>query len=241
MTEPWFDKKLFANLRFCASGGAAQQTGVANRWHELTGGNISQGYGMTECSGVATLNPANDNRLGTVGIPVPGLELRIVDDARHDVPMGEAGEVIFKGPTLMKGYLNRPDATDETIIDGWLHSGDIGVMDADGYIQIVDRKKDMIVVSGFNVSPNEIEDVISHVPGVVQVGVIGIPDEKSGEIPMACVVVNDSSVTAEMIQTHCRESLTNYKIPKRIEFVDDVPVTLSGKVLRRQLREDYLA
>ncbi|MCA0873956.1 AMP-binding protein [Seohaeicola saemankumensis] len=240
MVEPWFDKKMFENFRFCGSGGAAQQAGVATKWQDMTGIRINQGYGMTEISGVLTLNPPADNRFGKVGIPVPGAEIRIVDDAGNDVPLGQPGEVIARSPALMKGYLNRADATAETIRDGWLYSGDIGVMDEDGFLEIVDRKKDMILVSGFNVSPNEIEDVISTVPGVVQVGVIGIPDEKSAEVPAAFVVRADDSVTEDAILAACREELTNYKIPKQVTFVDEVPVTLSGKVLRRQLREDYL-
>ena len=240
MVEPWFDRKYYENFRFCGSGGAAQQSGVAKKWEEMTGVTINQGYGMTECCGVLSLNPVTDNHLGTVGIPVPGMDVRIVDDEGNDVPQGTPGEVIFSGPTIMKGYLNRPDATAETIKDGWLYSGDIGVMDENGFIEIVDRKKDMILVSGFNVSPNEIEDVISTIPGVVQVGVIGIADEKSTEVPAAFVVRDDESLTAEQIIETCRESLTNYKIPKKVEFVPEVPTTLSGKVLRRQLREDYV-
>ncbi len=240
MVEPWFDRKYFQHLKFSGSGGAAQQSGVARKWEEMAGIGIRQGYGMTEISGVLTLSPAQDNRLGKVGIPVPGTEIRIVDDAGNDVPLGEPGEVIARSPALMKGYLNRPDATAETLRDGWLYSGDIGVMDADGFLEIVDRKKDMILVSGFNVSPNEIEDVISMLPGVVQVGVIGIPDDKTAEVPAAFIVRNDDSVTEQAVLSMCRQELTNYKIPREIHFVDEVPVTLSGKVLRRQLRDEYL-
>lgn len=240
MAEPWFEAKMMEKVSFSGSGGAAQQVGVANKWEELTGIRINQGYGMTEISGVLTLNPPADNRFGKVGIPVPGAELRIVDDEGNDVPLGEPGEVIARSASLMKGYLNRPDATAETLRDGWLFSGDIGVMDEDGFLEIVDRKKDMILVSGFNVSPNEIEDVISHVPGVVQVGVIGIPDDKTAEAPAAFVVRSDESVTEDAIMAACREDLTNYKLPRLIKFVDEVPVTLSGKVLRRELRESYL-
>lgn len=240
MVEPWFDKKMLSDARFCGSGGAAQQVGVATKWQDMTGISIHQGYGMTEIAGVLTMNPPSDNRLGKVGIPVPGAEIRIVDEDGKDVPTGEPGEVIARGPTLMKGYLNRPDATAETLRDGWLYSGDIGVMDEDGFLEIVDRKKDMILVSGFNVSPNEIEDVISTVPGVVQVGVIGIPDEKSAEVPAAFVVRGDDALTEGAILAACREVLTSYKIPKQVHFVDEVPVTLSGKVLRRKLRDDYL-
>ncbi len=241
LNEPWFDRKLFEHVRFCGSGGAAQQTGVAMKWEEATGIRINQGYGMTEISGVLTLNPPAANRYGTVGIPVPGAEVRLVDDAGNDVALGEPGEVIARSPALMKGYINRPDATAETIVDGWLHSGDIGVMDDDGFIEIVDRKKDMILVSGFNVSPNEIEDAISTIPGVVQVGVIGIPDEKTAEAPAAFIVRSSDDVTEDLVIKTCREKLTAYKTPRRVEFVDEVPVTLSGKVLRRELRDKYVA
>jgi long-chain acyl-CoA synthetase len=237
MEEPWFDRKLFENIRFCGSGGAAQHKGVAQRWEEKTGIPIYQGYGMTECSGVMSLNPIGENRLGSVGIPVPGLEVRIVDENDVEQPIGSPGELIYKGPTIMKGYFGREEATAEALKDGWLYSGDIAVMDKDGFLEIVDRKKDMILVSGFNVSPNEIEDVIAALPGVVEVGVIGIPDEKSSEVPMAFVVTNDESVTAEVITAHCHEGLANYKVPKRIEFTDEVPKSPVGKVLRRELRE----
>lgn len=240
MVEPWFDKALFADIRFCGSGGAAQQSGVAERWRDKTGLEIRQGYGMTECCGVVTLNPVADNRLGTVGIPVPGMALKIVDDEGKEQPLGSPGEVIFKGATIMQGYLGRPDATAETLKDGWLYSGDIGVMDKDGFLRIVDRKKDMILVSGFNVSPNEIEDVISTIPGVVQVGVIGIPDEKSGEVPVAFVLRDDEALTSEKVIEACRKGLTNYKVPKRVEFVAEVPITPTGKVLRRQLRDMHM-
>lgn len=240
LTEDWFKKEMVENLHFCGSGGAAQTTGVAQKFKDMTGIEIRQGYGMTECAGVLTLNPTGDNRFGSVGVPVPGTEVRIVDEAGDDVGQGQPGEVIARGPTVMNGYLNRPDATAETIVEGWLHSGDIGVMDADGFIEIVDRKKDMILVSGFNVAPNEIEDTISRMPGVAQVGVVGIPDDKTGEVPAAFVVRADDSVTEEAVLAACRKGLTNYKIPKLIQFVDEVPVTLSGKVLRRQLRQDYL-
>lgn len=241
LAEPWFDRKLFENIRFCGSGGAAQQTGVAQKWEAMTGVEIVQGYGMTECCGVLSLNPLDDNRLGTVGIPVPGMDVKIVADDGTEQSVGEPGEVIFKGPTIMKGYLNRPEATAEAVVNGWLHSGDIGIMDADGFIQIVDRKKEMILVSGFNVSPNEIEDVISKVEGVVQVGVIGVPDDKTGEAPIAFVLRKDDSLTTDTILKICRKNLTNYKVPRQIKFVEDIPTTMSGKVLRRKLRENHIA
>ena len=237
MVAPWFDKKLFEKIKFCGSGGAAQQTGVAQKWTDHTGVDIMQGYGMTEVSGLLTFNPHSNNQLGKVGIPIPGADVRIVDDAGRDVAQGEPGEVIARTPSQMKGYLDNAKATDEVLKDGWYYSGDIGVMDADGFIEIVDRKKDMILVSGFNVAPNEIEDVISTLPEVVQVGVIGIADEKTGEAPVAFVVRADESLSEEAIVAACRDKLTNYKLPKQVRFVDDVPVTLSGKVLRRELRE----
>lgn len=239
MVEPWFERKLFEGIKLCASGGAAQQTGVAQKWEDMTGAEIVQGYGMTEVAGLLTFNPIGHNKLGKVGIPTPGADLRIVDDEGNNVPLGVAGELIAKTPSMMKGYLDNADATNEVIKDGWYYSGDVGVMDEDGFVEIVDRKKDMILVSGFNVAPNEIEDVISTLPGVVQVGVIGIDDEKTGEAPVAFVVRSDEALSVEVIADACREKLTNYKIPKDIRFVEDVPVTLSGKVLRRQLRDDH--
>ena len=240
MNEEWFTRDLCRKMSFNGSGGAAQTTGVAQKWLEKTGIGINQGYGMTECCGVLTLNPVSDNRFGLVGVPVPGMEIRIVDDAGVDQPAGNPGELIFRGPTMMKGYLNRADATAETIKDGWLYTGDIAVMNEDGFFEIVDRKKDMILVSGFNVSPNEIEDAISTIPGVVQVGVIGVPDERSGEVPHAFIVRRDDSLTSDAVIETCHESLTNYKVPKHVSFVEEVPVTLSGKVLRRELRERHL-
>ena len=237
LEEDWFSRDLLKDVVFCGSGGAAQQTGVAQRWADATGVEIYQGYGMTECCGVMSLNPLGENRLGSVGIPVPGLDVRIVDDEGVDQPIGSPGELLFKGPTIMKGYFGRPDATAEALKDGWLYSGDIAVMDEDGFLEIVDRKKDMILVSGFNVSPNEIEDVISKLPGVVEVGVVGIPDEKSSEVPMAFIVRNDDGVTEEAVIAHCHEGLTNYKVPKRIQFIDDIPKSPVGKVLRRELRD----
>ncbi|MDE0944230.1 MAG: AMP-binding protein [Alphaproteobacteria bacterium] len=236
MEQPWFNKDLFKSIRFCGSGGAAQQTGVAQRWQDATDIEIYQGYGMTECCGVMSLNPIGDNRLGSVGIPVPGLDVKIIDDDGIEQPIGSPGELLFKGPTIMKGYFGRPEATAEAITDGWLHSGDIAVMDEDGFLEIVDRKKDMILVSGFNVSPNEIEDVIAKIPGVVEVGVIGVPDEKTSEATMAFIVKNND-LTEEAVTEACRAGLTNYKVPKQIRFVDDIPKSPVGKVLRRELRE----
>ena len=237
MEEPWFTRDVFKHLRYCGSGGAAQQVTVAERWEDLTGVPIHQGYGLTECTGVLTVNPVGGNRLGSAGIPVPDMIVKIVDSQGVELPRGKEGEVIAKGPIIMKGYLDQPEVTTETIKDGWLYTGDIGVMDEDGYIRIVDRKKDMILVSGFNVFPNEIEDVIASLESVVEVGVIGVPDEKTGESVKAYIVSSDPNMTVEQVIAHCEESLTNYKRPKHVEFVDEIPKSPVGKVLRRNLRE----
>jgi long-chain acyl-CoA synthetase len=237
LSEPWCRKGVLKHLKFCSSGGAAQLVDIARRWEDLTGLPIHQGYGLTECSGVLTINPVGRNRLGSAGIPVPGALVKIVDPEGAELPRGEPGEVVAKGPTIMKGYLNNPEATAETIRDGWLHTGDIGVMDEDGYLQIVDRKKDMILVSGFNVYPNEIEEVIVELDGVAEVGVIGVPDEKTGEAVKAYVVSSDPGLTAGQVMAHCSESLTNYKRPRQVEFVDEIPKSPVGKVLRRNLRD----
>jgi len=237
LNEPWCTREVLEHLKFCGSGGAAQLVDIARRWEDLTGLPIHQGYGLTEVAGVLTINPPGANRLGTAGIPVPGTEVRIVGPDGAEVPRGEPGEVVARGPNIMKGYLNRPEATAETIKDGWLYTGDIGVMDEDGYLQIVDRKKDMILVSGFNVYPNEIEEVIVQLEGVLEVGVIGIPDEKTGEAVKAYIVSSDPALTADKVLAHCRESLTNYKRPRQVEFVEDIPKSPVGKVLRRNLRD----
>lgn len=240
LNEPWCTPEVLRHLKFCSSGGAAQLVDIARRWQDLTGLPIHQGYGLTECSGVLTLSPVGDNRLGFAGIPVPGTDVKIFGPEGAEMPRGEPGEVVARGPTVMKGYLNNPEATAETIRAGWLHTGDIGIMDDDGFVQIVDRKKDMILVSGFNVYPNEIEEVIVELQGVVEVGVVGVPDEKTGEAVKAFVVSTDPGLTADRLKAHCRDSLTNYKRPKHVEFVAELPKSPVGKVLRRELRERYL-
>jgi long-chain acyl-CoA synthetase len=237
LQEPWCTSEVLGHLRFCGSGGAAQHVALAERWEALTGVPIHQGYGLTECGGVLTMNPAGRNRLGSAGLPIPDTAVKIVDSQGLEVPPGEVGEIIARGPTVMKGYLDQPEATAITLKDGWLHTGDLGMMDEDGYVQVVDRKKDMILVSGFNVYPNEIEDVIAELEGVVEVGVIGVPDEKTEEAVKAFVVSSDPDMTAEQVIAHCKASLTNYKRPKQVEFVKEIPKTPVGKVLRRNLRE----
>ena len=235
--EPWCTGEVLKHLRFCGSGGAAQQVAVAERWEALSRVPILQGYGMTECAGVLTMNPVGRNRLGTVGIPVPETRVKIVDPQGSELPCGEVGEIIARGPTVMKGYLGQAEATAETIRDGWLYTGDLGVMDEQGYLQIIDRKKDMILVSGFNVYPNEIEDVIASLDGVIEVAVIGVADDKTGEAVKAYVVASGQDLTAQHVITHCEQYLTNYKRPRQVEFVDEIPKTAVGKVLRRDLRE----
>lgn len=237
LEESWCAGELVKHLRFCGSGGAAQHVAVAERWETLTGVPIHQGYGLTECAGVLTMNPAGSNRLGSAGIPIPETIVKIVDSYGHELAHGEVGEIIARGPTIMKGYLNQPEATAETIKDGWLYTGDIGVMNEDGFIQIVDRKKDMILVSGFNVYPNEIENVIARLDSVIEVGVIGVANDITGESVKAYVVSSNPDLTAEQVISHCEGSLTNYKRPKHVEFVDEIPKTPVGKVLRRNLRE----
>jgi len=175
--------------------------------------------------------------LGSIGIPIPDMIMKIIDSHGIELPRGKEGEVIAKGPIIMKGYMHQPKATAEAIKDGWLYTGDIGIMDEDGYIRIVDRKKDMILVSGFNVFPNEIEDVIASLDSVVEVGVIGVPDEKTGESVKAYVVSSNPDMTVEQVIAHCKGSLTNYKRPKHVEFIDEIPKTPVGKVLRRNLRD----
>jgi long-chain acyl-CoA synthetase len=237
LEEPWCTREVVRHLKYCGSGGAAQLVAVAERWEALTGVPVHQGYGLTECAGVLAMNPVGGNRPGFAGIPVPGTSVKIVDSQGIELPRGDTGEVVARGPTIMKGYLNRPEATEETIDEGWLHTGDIGVMDEDGYIRIVDRKKDMILVSGFNVYPNEIEEVIARLDSVTEVGVIGVPDEKTGESVKAYVVSSDPGLTAGQVIAHCQGSLTNYKRPRHVEFVDEIPKTPVGKVLRRNLRD----
>jgi long-chain acyl-CoA synthetase len=237
LEEPWCTRETLKHLKFCSSGGAAQHVAVAERWESLTGVPIYQGYGLTECAGALTMNPLDENRPGSVGVPVPDTVVKVIDAEGSELPRGEPGEVIAKGPTIMKGYLGQPEMTAETIRDGWLCTGDIGVMDESGYLQIVDRKKDMILVSGFNVYPNEVEDVIAQLEAVVEVGVIGVPDEKTGESVKAYVVSSDPGMTAGQVIAHCEGSLTNYKRPRLVEFVDEIPKSPVGKVLRRNLRE----
>jgi len=237
------NNEAFTNLDFSAlkvpfAGGMALQTPVAERWKNITGVRIVEGYGLTETSPVASVNPLDGNeRAGSIGFPVPSTDMRIVDDNGNEVAQGEAGEIQIKGPQVMKGYYNKPDETANSIKNGWFCSGDIGIMEADGYFRIVDRKKDMILVSGFNVYPNEIEEVAMMHSKVLEAAAIGVPDDRSGEHVKLFVVKKDQSLTAEELLAHMKENLTNYKHPREIEFRPDLPKTNVGKILRRKLKE----
>ena len=237
-----FRKLDFSGLKLTLSGGMALQMATAERWKEVTGCSICEGFGMTETSPVATVNPVDNIQLGTIGIPVPSTLCKVIDDNGVEQPLGERGELCVKGPQVMKGYWQRQDATDEILdADGWLKTGDIAVIQADGYLRIVDRKKDMILVSGFNVYPNELEDVLATLPGVLQCAAIGIPDERSGEaIKLFVVAKPGASLSKEQVMEHMRANVTGYKMPKAIEFRETLPTTNVGKILRRELRDEEL-
>jgi long-chain acyl-CoA synthetase len=237
LNHPDFAGLDFSHLHICAGGGTAVQRAVAERWQKTTGCPIAEGFGMTESSPVASFNPIANPRIGTIGMPVPSTDMRIIGDDGTVLGIGVPGEIQVKGPQIMKGYYNQPAATAETIKEGWLCTGDIGLMLEDGYFQIVDRKKDMILVSGFNVYPNEIEDVIAMHPKVLEVAAIGVKDEKSGEVPKVFIVKKDASLTDKEVIDFCRENLTNYKIPRYVVFTDALPKTNVGKILRRELRD----
>ncbi|SFH03725.1 long-chain acyl-CoA synthetase [Algoriphagus hitonicola] len=230
----------FSGLKIAVGGGMAVQKSTAEKWKKVTGVPLAEGYGLTETSPVATCNPIDGTeRIGTIGVPLPNTEVMIADDEGNSLALGERGEILIKGPQVMKGYWRRPEDTGAVMFGEWFKSGDIGVMDEDGFVKIVDRKKEMILVSGFNVYPNEVEDVIASFPGVLEVGVIGMPDPKSTEKVVAYVVKKDDSVTAEKIINHCHESLTNYKIPKEVYFTDELPKSNVGKILRRKIKEAH--
>ncbi|MBR1203545.1 MULTISPECIES: long-chain fatty acid--CoA ligase [unclassified Bradyrhizobium] len=243
LNTPGFDKLDFSKLKIANGGGMATQKPVAEKWLKVTGISLSEGYGLSETSPTLTCNPATITEFsGTIGLPVPSTWLSIRDDDGNELPLGEAGEICAKGPQVMSGYWNRPDETAKVMTaDGYFRTGDIGVMDEKGYTKIVDRKKDMILVSGFNVYPNEIEEVLASHPGVLECAVIGVPDAKSGEAVKAFVVKKDPSVTAEDIIKFAATQLTAYKVPKQIEFRADLPKTNVGKILRRELRDEKKA
>lgn len=239
MNHPDFSKIDFSNLKISVAGGMALQSAVANRWKQLTHSPIVEGYGLTETSPVACCNPIDGtDKVGTIGLPLPSTEVEIWDESGKPVKQGETGEIVIRGPQVMKGYWNRPDETDKILTkDGWLKSGDVGFMDEQGFFKIVDRIKDMILVSGFNVYPNEIEEVLASHPKVLEVAAVGVPDQKSTEVVKVFVVKRDESLTEAEVIEHCRKGLTSYKVPKLVEFRKELPKTNVGKVLRRALRE----
>ena len=229
----------FSRLRLTLGGGMAVQASVAQRWEQTTGMPLIQAYGLTETSPGAAVNPLDQKHFnGAIGLPISSTEIAIRDDAGHDLPLGEVGEICIRGPQVMQGYWHQPDETAHVLgADGFLRTGDLGYMDPHGYVFLVDRKKDMILVSGFNVYPNEVEDAVSLHPGVREVAAIGVPSEHSGEVVKIIVVRKDPNLTAEALIEHCRGHLTNYKVPRVVEFRDELPHTNVGKVLRRALKE----
>ena len=235
-----FRKLDFSKLKVVVGGAMAIQRPVAERWKDLTGITLTEGFGMTESSPVVSVNPLRgDARIGTIGMPVPSTWVRICDEDNNVLPLGQAGEIQVRGPQVMKGYYNQPEATASTITpEGWLRTGDVGIMDEDGFVKIVDRIKDMILVSGFNVYPNEIEEVLASHPKVLEAAAIGVPDEKSGEAVKVFVVKKDASLTQEEVMAHCNENLTGYKRPRVVIFRDELPKTNVGKILRRALRDE---
>lgn len=234
-----FAKLNFKNLHLSLGGGMAVHRAVAERWQAITGCPLIEAYGLTETAPAATINPMNlDHYNGSIGLPISSTDISIRDDNNQEVPIGEPGELCIKGPQVMRGYWNRPDETAKAFTsDGWLRTGDIATVDTDGFVRIVDRKKDMIIVSGFNVYPNEIEDVLSAHPGVREVAVIGVPDSTTGEAVRAYVVRNNPNLTKDELIQYSRTQLTGYKIPKQIEFRDELPKSNVGKILRRALRD----
>lgn len=237
--HPDFNKVNWGNLKVSVGGGMAVQGAVADKWLKQTGCPICEGYGLSETSPSASCNPVtNTSFTGTIGVPLPSTWMKIIDDEGRDVPQGQPGEIAIKGPQVMAGYWQRPDETAKVMTaDGWFKSGDVGIMDENGFFRIVDRKKDMVLVSGFNVYPNEIEDVVAKLPGVLECACVGVADEKTGEAVKLVIVKKDPALTEEQVRAYCKENLTGYKQPKVIEFRADLPKTPVGKILRRELRD----
>jgi len=239
MEHPEFRSLDFSHLKVTNSGGTALVTATAERWEQMTGCRIVEGYGLTETSPVACTNPyGSQARLGTVGIPVVGTALKVIDEQGQELELGERGELCIKGPQVMKGYWNAPEATAEALdSQGWLKTGDIAVIDPDGFVRLVDRKKDLIIVSGFNVYPNEIEDVVMAHAKVANCAAIGVADERAGEAVKLFVVPRDPSLTVGELQAYCRANFTGYKVPREIVLRESLPMTPVGKILRRELRD----
>jgi long-chain acyl-CoA synthetase len=214
---------------------------VAHEWHEATGCVVSEGYGMTESSPVISMNPSGHEKIGTAGIPLPGTEIKVVDENGVEQDVGGVGELCVRGAQVMKGYWQREAQTEEVIVDGWLHTGDIVTVDEQGYIKIVDRLKDMIIVSGFNVYPNELEQALTLHPDVLECAAIGVADAKAGEVVKMFVVANNASLTTEQVVEFCKANMAGYKVPKFVEFREDLPKSNVGKVLRKELKAEELA
>lgn len=237
LNTPGFKDIDFSNLKVSLGGGMAVQKPVAEKWQQITKTRMLEGYGLTECAPLVTISPYNIKGFdGTIGLPAPSTDIRIVNDEGKDCPTGESGEMLVKGPQVMLGYYKRQDATDEVIKDGWLATGDIALMQEDGFFKIVDRKKDMIIVSGFNVFPNEIEEVLSIHDDIIESAAVGVPHESCGEIVKVFVVSSNPNLSEKDVIKHCKRNLTNYKVPKMVEFRDELPKTNVGKILRRGLR-----
>jgi long-chain acyl-CoA synthetase len=242
LNERWFQDSPPKHLVGSAAGGMSLHDSVATKWQEMTGTPIVEGFGLTETSPVLSFNPMGGQaKLGSIGIPVPSTDIKCIGEDGKEAAVGTPGELVAKGPQIMKGYWQRDDETANSIKDGWFHTGDIAEMDEEGYFKIVDRKKDMILVSGFNVYPNEVEELISSMPGVTEVGVIGYPDEKSGEKVHAFVVSSLREPSKDEIVAYCREHLAGYKVPSKITIVDELPKSPIGKILRRELRDGAIA
>lgn len=239
--EVWFQDTPPKHLKFAGAGGMALQSSVAKRWEEVTGTEVVQGYGLTETSPVLTFEPFGKAREGTIGVPVPSTDVVLMDEEGKPAAKGERGEIAAKGPQIMKGYWRKPEETAKVMVGDYFLTGDIGTMDEDGYFRIVDRKKDMVVVSGFNVYPNEVEDVLAAHPGILEAAVIGVPDGATGEAVKAFLVASDKGLTQDAIRTYCKEHLTSYKVPRIVEFRDELPKSNVGKILRKDLRAEELA
>ncbi len=237
---PGFDRLDFSRLRVSLGGGMAVQKAVADNWKQVTGNTLTQAWGLTETSPGATVNRLDAQEFtGSIGLPIPSTIITIRDDDGNVLPLGQSGEICVAGPQVMRGYWNRPDETAKVMLDGGvLRTGDIGYMDPQGYVFIEDRKKDMVLVSGFNVYPNEVEGVAVTHPGVLEVAAVAQPDERAGEVVALFVVKKDPSLTEDDVIEHCRKSLTGYKVPKRVYFRDELPKTNVGKILRRDLRDE---
>ncbi len=239
LNEEWFVAFPPRRLKAAIAGGTALHGAVGQRWEQVTGTRIAEGYGLTESSPVVTFNPlGGERRSDSIGIPVPGTEVRLVDDSGQPAALGQPGELLARGPQVMPGYWQQPQETAQVLRDGWLFTGDVAVMDADGFFRIVDRKKDLILVSGFNVYPNEVEDAVAELDAVMEAAVVGVPDARSGEAVRVYVVRRAESLTAEAVLAHCRTRLTDYKIPKSVVFRDELPKSPIGKILRKDLKAE---